>query len=155
MRRILILPMLTAAWIAAGVDGSVRAVEVRACDSEANAANVVEPWERNTKTFYNGKVRVAYLDTGGEPACCSGWLLVLAPDATDETGERSCHVIGDKNGTGFSDIAFDRLNVHYDPRKGLLVTFPYTVVGRDREPGPAGLAKVRINVSSGRMTVEK
>ena len=34
---------------------------------------VMEPWEQNTRTFYNGQVRVAVVDTDGEPACCSTW----------------------------------------------------------------------------------
>lgn len=151
----MILQALAAAGIAAGIHSPAGAVEVRACDVEANAANIVEPWDKNTKTFYSGKVRVAYLDTGGEPACCSGWLLVLAPDPGDETGNRSCHVIGNKNGTGFSDIAFGRLRGGYDAKRGLLVSFPYAVVGQDRKAGPGGMAKIRINMSSGRVTVEK
>src|SRR5690606_20380504 len=49
------------------------------CDWIGNPANIAEPWEINTRTFANGNIRVARLDTGGEPVCCASHLLILSP----------------------------------------------------------------------------
>ena len=52
---------------------SANAASVKDCgdDYKANVQNLAEPWEKNTQTFLNGSVRIAVVDTGGEPVCCS------------------------------------------------------------------------------------
>ena len=45
-----------------------RAAILEDCNDYASAGLIVEPWEQNTRTFYNGQVRVAVVDTDGEPA---------------------------------------------------------------------------------------
>lgn len=67
---------------------SANAASVKDCgdDYKANIQNLAEPWEKNTKTFLNGSVRIALVDTGGEPVCCSMHLLVLAEAPEDPSG---------------------------------------------------------------------
>lgn len=134
------------------------AVVVRGCEDGSNTAavtNIVEPWEKNSKTFYNGQVRVALLDTGGEPACCSLHLLIMSPGiAKDEPAYQDCHVVSDHANLGFGDIVFEKMTASYDPKKGLLIAFPYVVSGGDGEQHP-GVAKLRLNLARGTLAVEK
>ena len=134
------------------------AVVVRACDDGNNTAmvtNIVEPWEKNARTYYNGQVRVALLDTGGEPACCSLHLLILSPGAAkDEPAYTDCHVVSDHDNFGFGNIDFAKLGARYDAGKGLLISFPFIVSNGDDVQKP-GTAKIRVNVSSGAVTVER
>jgi hypothetical protein len=129
------------------------AVQVRPCDETASVQSLAEPWEKNSRTFSNGNVRVALLDTGGEPVCCSVHLLILAPDTTSEMGDRTCHIVGDHDSLGFAGVDFTKLQAKYEEGKGLLLTFPYTlyVDGLSSKPGTA---RVRVNLERGTVTKE-
>lgn len=131
------------------------AVEVMPCgdDGAAHVASIMEPWEKNARAFYNGSVRVALTDTGGEPVCCSMHLLILAPDPQSEDGGRNCFLVNDHGGLGFAGIDFARLTSRYDAGKGLLITFPYTLYN-EGNPGKGGVAHVRVNVVKGTVEVE-
>lgn len=130
------------------------ALNVRDCDDVASASNLLEPWEANTKTFYKGEVRVAVVDTGGEPACCSAHLLIILPDKSleDEGGGRICKLVEQKGDSGFMGIYFDKVTASYDAKKGLLVTFPYQF-SKDGDP-KQGTGKVRVNITKGTVTPE-
>jgi hypothetical protein len=146
---------LTAATIAAtaALTTPAYAVVIRDCDGTASVQSLAEPWEQNSKTFYKGEVRVAVLDTGGEPVCCSVHLLLLVPDKTSEMGDRTCHIISDHDTLGFAGIDFKNLSSKYEDGKGLLITFPYTlyVDGLSDKPGTA---RIRINMQNGKVTKE-
>jgi hypothetical protein len=129
------------------------AVQVRDCDYAADVRSIAEPWEKNTRSFYDGNVRVALLDTGGEPVCCSVHLLVLVPDKNDEMGGRFCKIVGDHDALGFAGIDFARLTTRYDAGRGLLVTFPYQLYV-DGLSSKSGVARVRVNVERGTVGVE-
>ncbi|MDQ2090736.1 hypothetical protein [Marimonas arenosa] len=101
------------------------AQEVSPCDWEASAGNIVEPWEDNTRTFSNGKTRLALLDTI-EPAAGSFHVLVLSLPL-NELGDRQCRTIGMGGGIGFSGADFSTLDATYDPAIGLIFTM---TVGR-------------------------
>ncbi|MDG4951587.1 hypothetical protein NLM59_11715, partial [Weeksellaceae bacterium KMM 9724] len=73
----------------------------------ASAGNIVEPWEDNTRTFSNGKTRLALLDTI-EPAAGSFHVLVLSLPL-NELGDRQCRTIGMGGGIGFSGADFSTL----------------------------------------------
>ena len=133
------------------------AVTVRDCDGRTEAAyNIVEPWETSSKTFYQGQVRVAWLDTGGEPACCSAHLLVLFYQEGEPGGGMVCRLIGDADDRGFAGIDFKSLKTSYDPARGLLLSFNYRVFppGGDGSTLNRGVAKVRVNLASTAVTVE-
>ncbi|MDC0739227.1 hypothetical protein N6L24_13145 [Cognatishimia sp. SS12] len=94
------------------------AQEISECDWQARADAIYEPWEEFSRSYANGAVRLALLDTI-EPAAGSFHLLVLSPPY-DEVGGRQCRTIGVAGGMGFSGIGFEELNAHYDPDVGLI-----------------------------------
>lgn len=129
------------------------AVEVRECDWAAQAPSIAEPWEKNSKSFYRGQVRVALIDTGGEPVCCSAQLLILIPDNSEGAGGRMCRLVGSTGQLGFENIDFARLATHYDAGRGLLIVFPYTLYV-DGLSHTSGAGRVRVNVERGTVRVE-
>lgn len=129
------------------------AVQVRDCDYAADVRSIAEPWEKNTRAFYDGNVRVALLDTGGEPVCCSVHLLILAPDRNDEMGGRFCKIVGDHEALGFAGIDFARLTTRYDAGRGLLIIFPYQLYV-DGLSSKSSVARVRVNLERGTVSVE-
>lgn len=129
------------------------AAQVRECDETANVQSIAEPWEKNTRSFYDGNVRVALLDTGGEPVCCSVHLMLLIPDKSDEMGGRLCRIVSDHESLGFAGIDFARLSARYNAQGGLLITFPYTLYV-DGLSSRNGVAHVRVNVAKGSVVVE-
>jgi hypothetical protein len=129
------------------------AVQVRDCDYAADVRSIAEPWEKNTRAFANGSVRVALIDTGGEPVCCSVHLLILAPDKNDELGGRFCRIVGDREALGFAGIDFERMTARYDAGRGLLITFPYQLYV-DGLSSKSGVARVRVNVERGTISAE-
>ena len=141
---------------ALAVAGPALATVVRACDGTTEAAyNIVEPWEASSRTFYQGKVRVAWLDTGGEPACCSAHLLIVFYRDDDVEGF-TCRLVSDHDASGFAGIDFKSLKSSYDPKRGLLLAFGYSrfPTGGDGSATERRVAKVRINVTSGAVMVE-
>jgi hypothetical protein len=132
------------------------ATQVRDCDYAASVKSIAEPWERNIRGFYNNAVRVAVLDTGGEPVCCSQHLLVLLPDrAGSQPGmdeERLCRVVGDHDASGFLRIEFRQMRARYD-RRGLLIEFPVQIYG-DGIRNRRSAVRVRIDVARGTVTAE-
>ncbi|WP_425098086.1 hypothetical protein [Tropicibacter sp. S64] len=102
------------------------AQQVMECDWQASARNLPEPWEAYTRTFSNGAVRLAMLDTI-EPAAGWAYLLILSPPH-NELGDRQCRVVG-LNGMGFAGMTFDALQADYDPAQGLIFTLPVSLPG--------------------------
>jgi len=94
------------------------AQDIADCDWQARADAIYEPWEEFSRTYANGDVRLALLDTI-EPAAGSFHLLVLSPPY-DELGGRQCKTIGLSGGLGFSGIGFEELQAEYDPEVGLI-----------------------------------
>jgi hypothetical protein len=129
------------------------AVEVRECDWAAQAPSIAEPWETNSKSFYRGQVRVALIDTGGEPVCCSAQLLILIPDNSEGAGGRICRLVGSSGQLGFESIDFARLATRYDAGRGLLIIFPYTLYV-DGLRHTSGVGRVRVNVERGTVSAE-
>jgi hypothetical protein len=112
--------------------GSAMAQSVNPCDWAASAQAIVEPWEANSRTFSNGKTRLALLDTI-EPAAGALHILVLSPPY-DELGGRQCRVISASPGIGYAGISFDRLTAGYDPSVGLMFDVPIGLY----DPGTGG-----------------
>ncbi|WP_066707985.1 hypothetical protein [Celeribacter ethanolicus] len=98
------------------------AAEIAPCDWRASSAALVEPWEDNSRSFANGAIRVALLDTV-EPAAAAFHLLILTPPYT-ALGERQCHVISAAQDMGYLSLDFAGLNAHYDPATGLTLDLP-------------------------------
>lgn len=124
------------------------AQDVIACDWQASAWNLAEPWEDNSRTFSNGAVRIAKLDVG-EPAFGGFFLLVLSPPY-GELGERQCRVLTFPETSGFAGIDFDRLEAAYDPSVGLMFTVPVRVFAMTDAVEPVGaMLKFSLNQATG------
>lgn len=93
------------------------AQQISNCEWQARADAIVEPWEANTRTYANGDVRLALLDTV-EPAAGAYHVLVISPPF-GEVGDRQCRTIGMSQGVGFSGVDFGSLIAKYDPEHGL------------------------------------
>ncbi|TCL00487.1 hypothetical protein BXY66_3130 [Shimia isoporae] len=94
------------------------AQQVFECDWRARADSIVEPWDENSRSFANGDVRIALLDTI-EPAGGAYHFLVLSPPY-DEVGGRQCRVLSLDEGLGFAGVDFSTLEASYDPSVGLV-----------------------------------
>ena len=87
------------------------------CDERIELDAVPEPWGDHTRSFANGDVRLAVIDTI-EPAVAAIWLAVLSPPF-DPLGARQCRMVG-VDGAGFFSVDLDALGSNYDPSQGLL-----------------------------------
>jgi hypothetical protein len=103
-----------------------------------------------TRSYAEGKIRIAQVDTDGEPVCCSSHLLILIPSR--EIGSQ-CFALSQKAGgesvsaRGFSNIEFSRIKAAYDSQRGLLLSVPYTLYKGDGGRGTPGSVNVRVNLS--------
>lgn len=157
--RNVIFGLLLATTTAMVSSYSVARETIAQCDWAANLRNIVEPWDKHTRTFANGKIRIAHVDTGGEPVCCSSYLAILAPTNPEEeelTG-RQCALLTDSDQTlGFSWIDFPAITASYDPGLGLLLSVPverYDVNSNNGSTLP-GIVNIRINQATGSITTE-
>ncbi len=135
-----------------------RTQEVNACDWVANPANILEPWSEFSRSFANGAIRIAVLDTGGEPVCCATHLLVVAPSASDDPPIfRQCFQVSDTGGMGFYDIDFPGITASYDASLGLRIEVPvsrfHDGVGQGKS-GMPGQVVLRINQATGTVVLE-
>lgn len=129
------------------------------CDWIGNPGNIVEPWDQNSRTFANGAIRVAWLDTGGEPACCSSHLLILSPngDGSAEPIFRQCRIASASPGMGFYGLDIQRITADYDPARGLLLSLPVFHWHQGVENGAPPIEErmeIRINQATGAVTAE-
>ena len=158
------LPALTGALAATlvGISGAPALAEGRLieCDARASAANLVEPWSENTRSYAEGAVRVAALIDADAPACCRHFLLVLAPagaeagDAAGDAAPRQCLVVG-----GFHDLDVGGIGATYSPHIGLLLSVPvwFWLNPEDMAPDAEPFAdrmKLLINQETGSVTIE-
>ena len=146
--------ILAAATMALSVF-SANAASVKDCgdDFKANIQNLAEPWEKNTKTFLNGSVRIALVDTGGEPVCCSMHLLVLAEAPEDPSGppSRICKIISNTAEMGFMNINFSKIRSGFSPARGLDLMMPFELYIDGLKSRP-GVARININPRTGNVT---
>jgi hypothetical protein len=143
-------------WAALAVLGSAaQAAEVGPCNDLDRISNLVG----QTKSFAEGKIRIAHVDTDGEPVCCSSHLLVFIP--SPEIGSQ-CFAVSQKaakdsdSPLGFNNIEFSRIKAAYDPQRGLLLNVPYTLYNPQGGRGKPGSANVRVDLSGpGAVRIER
>jgi hypothetical protein len=124
---------------------AARAAEIGPCNDLDRVSFLVG----QTKSYAEGKIRVAHVDTDGEPVCCSSHLLILIP--SPEIGSQ-CFALSQKaakdpdSAQGFSDIEFARIKATYDARRGLLLNVPYRLYSAEGGRGKSGSASVRVDL---------
>ena len=120
------------------------------CDWVARADGLVEPWEDHTRTFANGNVRLALMDTV-EPAAGSFHILIISPPL-NELGERQCKTVGMSENIGFSNVDFRSLEADYDPATGLI--FRFDIETYNGEYPVPGRLKISLNQATGDIRAE-
>lgn len=118
----------------------------------ARVDQLVEPWEENTASYAEGAIRIALLDSV-EPPAAALRLLVLAPPL-NEIGERACRLVALSGGSGFYGLDFRGRRADYDPRTGLVLTFPAEVFDPATGAGAPRRLTVTINQQRGDVTAE-
>ncbi len=127
-------------------------IKVGACDWLGDMRNVVEPWEKNSRTYYRGRVRAVLADAI-EPACCSVHLLLLMPDPESELGDCKCVAVNLGSGMGFSQLDFGELASSHDPATGLTLSFSHAIFDQElSRMGPTRRTSVRINLATNTVT---
>ncbi|HHB80751.1 MAG TPA: hypothetical protein ENK83_03250 [Aliiroseovarius sp.] len=138
------------AFMLALIAGGAAAQEVSDCDWRASARNIGEPWEQNTRTFSNGKTRLALLDTP-EPAAGAFHILILSPPY-DELGVRQCKVVSASAGIGFYGLDFTGLQAQYDPAIGLGFAIPGQSYVPETDGSAAMYLLITLNQATGQIT---
>ena len=144
--------MRYAAAVLVALGSAAEAAEVGPCNDLDRISNLVG----QTKSYSEGKIRIAHVDTDGEPVCCSSHLLVLIP--SPEIGSQ-CFAVsqkaakGSESQLGFNSIEFSRIKASYDPQRGLLLNVPYTLYN-DGARGKPGSTNVRVNLDKGSVRIE-
>jgi hypothetical protein len=149
MTRLSILGVLMA--LLTGIHAA-QAQAVSDCDWQSSAWNLVEPWEENTRTFSNGAVRLAVLDTI-EPAAGAMHLLILSPPY-GELGDRQCKVLSWGEGLGFAGLYFNDLKAGYDPTRGLLFEIPVQIYDPETSFSNSALVSLELNQATGAIKVD-
>jgi hypothetical protein len=132
------------------------AADVGPCNDLDRISYLVE----ETKSFSNGRIKIAHVDTDGEPACCSEHLLIFIPSA--EIGSQ-CFAVSQTAGEdstsprGFNRIEFNRIKASYDPKRGLLLSVRYRLYDPDRARGGAtGSTNVMVDLrGNGSVKIEQ
>lgn len=151
---------LAVAGIAAAFSANAFAqAAISQCEWPANLQNILEPWEQHTRTFANGNIRIAHVDTQGEPVCCSSYLAILAPTGSEVALEsRQCALLTDgAELSGFTWIDFPAITASYDPGLGLLLSVPverYDFQGTQNGGTLPDIVNIRINQANGSITTE-
>ena len=125
------------------------AQETADCDWRAAAANLPEPWESPavTRTFANGEVRLAVLDTI-EPAAAAFYLLILSPPR-DEVGGRQCRIVGSGGDLGFAGMSLAGLEASYGAARGLVFLIPVRLMRPEDGTFRGAVLTVSVNQATG------
>lgn len=152
--------------LAAALLATAHAAPALAADTETSAvvgectlgaAAIAEPWSTQTRTFAQGAIRVAHLDTDGEPVCCPSHLMILSPAGAPPEDYRVCHMVSAQTVApmGFLHIDVAGIASSYDPERGLLLTVPTrTYLDANTGAYSEGTFAVRINQATGAVTLE-
>jgi hypothetical protein len=135
--------MIRAVALLATIGSAASAAEVGPCGNLDRIGFLVG----QTKSFSNGKITIAHVDTHGEPVCCSAHLLVFVPGP--DIGSQCFAVSQEAAGgqRGFDSIEFSKITSSYDPRRGLLLNVPYTLYDPNGGRGTPGTVTVRVDLS--------
>ncbi len=126
------------------------AQSVSECDWRSGAAILAEPWEDNTRTYSNGKVRLAVLDTI-DPAAGAFHLLILSPPYS-EVGDRQCRIVSLDGALGFSGMDISRIKADYDPARGLIFALPAGLYNPDTGGSNWHQLSLTLNQATGQIT---
>lgn len=130
--------------------GPTLAAEVQECTPEiVDVGHTPEPWETHSRSFANGAVRIAVLDSVA--LAVGAFYLLVSIDSDDPW--RQCHVVADQ-GSGFAALSLYAMQSAYDPASGLRSSMDVQQFNVEMaRPEPAVL-NVLINQTNGTVTAE-
>ncbi len=131
---------------AAAIPSFSAAQSVTDCDQRARPDAIVEPWSANSRSFSNGAVRVALLDSI-EPASGAFDLLVLSPPR-DQMGARQCRLVSLDGALGFAALDFAAMRASYNPARGLTLR----LTGKAFSPADGVTRPIRLSVTINQAT---
>lgn len=126
--------------------------QITPCDDATRIDVIAEPWEENSSTYADGKIRVAVLDFT-EPAATAWKLLVLSPPY-DEVGYRQCRIVEISENVGFYGFRFNDHEASYDPETGLTLTIPASTYNVETDEADWKELTVTINQLTGEITTK-
>jgi hypothetical protein len=135
---------------------SAEAAEVGPCNDLDRISILVG----QTKSYSEGKITIAHVDTE-EPACCSSHLLVII--SRPGLFGRECFAVSLKaaqnsegHQVGFLSIEFNRIKASYDLHRGLLLNVPYALYNLDDGGETPGSTNVRVDLrDEGSVRIER
>ena len=134
------------ALVLAAAPGLAAAQSLIDCDHfAANARNLTQPYAEATRTFANGAISLLSLDTGGEPACCSAYVMVLAPDP--EEPFQICRLLTRDGQSGYVGVNLPGVRSDYDAATGLTLSIP--VATYDGSGSVPGVVEITVNQQTG------
>jgi hypothetical protein len=147
-------------WVAALpialVPATATADIVTDCDNWVSPAALVEPWEKTSRTFSRGSVRVAVVDLG-EPDCCPLHVIVLMP--ADMYGGRVCGLVA-RNAlipNGWARIGIEEAEATRDGEPGLKLSIPvysYDARTGGADPDSRRVIELRVRQAAGTIELE-
>ena len=118
----------------------------------ATAEAIAEPWEANTRSFADGKVRIAVMDTF-EPAYGAYYLMVMYW-AGDESELRICDLVS-QGEVGFVGMTLEGMEASYKPGLGLVLRVPTTFYNPAEDEFEEGVIEVVIDRAANRIMASR
>lgn len=119
---------------------------------QTTAAVIAEPWGANTRTFADGDIRIAIMDTW-EPALAAYYLMVLFWTG-GEQGYRDCRLISQAE-LGFVSMMLTGMSADYDAARGLVLNVPTSFHNPATGNNEVGRLEVVINQQTAEVTAAR
>ena len=113
----------------------------------ATAEAVAEPWEENTRSFADGKVRIAVMDTG-EPAYGAYYLMIMYWAGGEM---RTCELVS-QGDVGFVGMTLNGMEASYKAGLGLVLKVPTSFYNPVEDAFEDGAIEVLIDRAANSVT---
>ncbi len=149
MRLFKYIPLMLA------LSGTLAAQQVQDCETNAvfpyqtTAMAIAEPWEANTRSFADGKVRIAIMDTW-EPAYGAYYLMVMYWSGNEGGELRTCDLVS-QGELGFVGMTLEGMEASYNAGLGLVLKVPTTFYNPVEDEFEEGFIEVLIDRAANRV----
>ncbi len=118
----------------------------------ASALAIAEPWEENTRSFADGQVRIAVMDTG-EPAFGAYYLMVMYGSG-NESELRACDLVS-QGELGFVGMTLNGMEAGYKAGLGLVLQVPTSFYNPVEDEFEEGVVEVLIDRAANQVTANR
>jgi len=119
---------------------------------EASVLAIAEPWEDNTRTFADGDIRIAVIDTY-EPAYGAYYLMVMYW-AGNNSELRSCDLVS-QGELGFVGMTLEGMEASFKPGLGLVLQVPTTFYNPVEDEFEDGFIEVVVDRAANRVMARR